>query len=228
MNKKTWKVNELTFSNIATLNLSYINDAGVTVSTMFTSDEIEYATRSYYDYWFLDYTGSLKADVLKNNWAKWFEINAERINRIYRALDEKYNPTENYLKHGNVETTYGHVIDTKTNSGERTITTIPNEIVSTVKERASDSGTLTATAETTTHATSGVGGTSNSSAYEDTNKETNSGKDIIIDTTHGNIGTTLASTMILEEMKIRRDSLLDMIVSDFMYENSYYIEEDLF
>ena len=228
MNKKTWKVNELETTNISTITLSYVNDNNVTKSVTYTNEQIVYALRTYYDWYFLDYTGSLKASVLSTNLTKWLSLHCDRFNRLFRALDEVYNPIENYAKHGHIETRYGHVVDNEDDIAKHKVTTVPNELTTQTKERASDSQSLTVTMETQTSATSGVGGTSESDAYKDKHKETNSGTDVIEDTTHGNIGTMLSATAILEEFKVRTDALLDILISDFMNDNAYYIEDDLF
>lgn len=45
-----------------------------------------------------------------------------------------------------------------------------------------------------------VGGTSTSDAYTDNHTTTNSGTDIVEDTTHGNIGVTKSSELIASEL----------------------------
>lgn len=228
MTKKSWIVNELDTSNINSITLSYVDDSNQTHTLTYSKDDIVYAMRIYYDWTFLDYTGSVKASVLSTNLTKWLTLHLDRFNRLFRALDEKYNPIENYAKHGHIETRYGHVIDNRDDIALHKVTTVPNEIVTSTKERASDSSTLTETMEVTTKATANVGGTSTSDAFIDEHKETHSGTDTIEDTTHGNIGTMLSATAILEEFKVRRDALLDIIISDFMNDNAYYCVSDLF
>lgn len=226
MTRKSWIINELNFDNIASITPSYIDDNDTTQSVTFTAEQIKFACRSYYDYTFIDYTGSLKNEVLKINFAKWYDLNSARISRIFRALNENYNPTENYLKHGNIETTYGQIVTNDIEGDTHKVTTVPNEITTETQERATDSLNLAVTMKTKTSATANVGGTSTSDAFHDVNTTTNSGKDTIKDTTHGNIGTTLASTMIKEELSIRDTSLLDIICRDFMIENAYYVDNN--
>lgn len=227
MNKKLWKVNELDTSTIATITMSYTDDDGNSHSLSYDADAIGYALRTYFDYCFIDYTGSVKADVLKVNFSKWWALNSDRFSRLYRALDEKYNPIENYAKKGHIETRHGHIISTDIDGGIHKITTVPNEIKTESFERASDSLELTKTMETKTSATANVGGTSTSDAYHDENKVTNSGTDIVEDTTHGNIGTMLSATAVLEEFKVRTFSLIDRITGDFMLENAFYIDDTI-
>lgn len=231
MNRKSWKVSELDIVYPSGLTLSYINDDGDTVTKALDNDLLVYSSRRYFDYTFLDYTGSLKANVITANFAKWWGINSERFGRIFRALDEVYNPIENVFKKGHIETTHGHIIDNEDNIAKHKITSKPNTIESSIYERSSDSGTLEVVGKNVSGSASGdTGGISESDSYKDTHKTTNSGKDVVEDTTHGNIGVTKSSELALSEIEtVRQINVYDMIIDAFYYDNAYYVDNfDIF
>ena len=227
MNRKSWKVKELDLGFPNDSTLSYINDDGETITKTLAKDNLIYSARRYFDYTFLDYTGSLKADVIDTNWAKWWALNSERFGRIFRALDEVYNPIENVFKKGHIETQHGHVIDVNDDIALHKVTSKPNSIESSYYERSSDDGTLQQVNKSVSGASAGdTGGTSTSDAYIDKHKTTNSGTDIIEDTTHGNIGTTKSSDLVQSELSVRQENIYDMIIDSFFYDNAYYVDEN--
>ena len=226
MNRRSWKVKELDLGFPNDSTLSYINDDGETVTKTLVKDSLIYSARRYFDYTFLDYTGSLKADVIATNWTKWWALNNERFGRIFRALDEVYNPIENVFKKGHIETQHGHIIDVNDDIARHKVTSVPNSIESSYYERSSDDSTLQQVNKSVSGASSGdTGGTSTSDAYIDKHKTTNSGTDIIEDTTHGNIGVTKSSELIASELEVRQTNIYDMIIDGFFYDNAYYVEE---
>lgn len=229
MSRKSWKVGELDIRFPNYLVLSYVNDDGVTITKSLNKDLLIYSSRRYYNYTFLDYTGSLKADVILNNFANWWGMNNERFNRIFRALDEVYNPIENVFKKGHIETQHGHVVEVEDDIALHKVTSVPNSIESKYYERSSDDGTLQEVNKSISGTTSGdTGGTSTSDAYTDNHTTTNSGIDIIEDTTHGNIGTTKSSDLVLSELSVRQENIYDMIIDGFFYDNAYYVEDCIY
>lgn len=226
MNRKSWKVKELDLCFPNNSTISYINDDGDTVTKTLAKDSLIYSARRYFDYTFLDYTGSLKADVIATNWNKWWALNSDRFERIFRALDEVYNPIENVFKKGHIETQHGHVVEVEDDIALHKVTSMPNSIETKYYERSSDDGTLQEVNKSVSGATSGdIGGTSTSDAYTDNHTTTNSGTDIVEDTTHGNIGVTKSSELIASELEVRQTNIYDMIVDSFFYDNAYYVEE---
>ena len=221
---KQWKINELE-TGLTPVTLSYVDDDGVTQSRQFTTAELQYSLRRYDAWTFIDYTGSLKADVLTTNWVKWLSINKERFDRIFRTFNERYNPLENYLKHGHIETNRTHNNTVTDDIGERTATATPSTITTDAKERSADGAQLGTTNETVTTASNT---TSTSGAYTDAHSDNGSDSEIIEDSTHGNIGTTRADEMAFGEYKLRQIVLCDEMIDAFVYDNAYFCLEDLF
>lgn len=225
-NRKSWEVNELELAFPSGCALTYVNDDSVTITKLLDPNLLTYSARRYYDYTFLDYTGSLKADVITTNFTNWWAINSERFSRIFRALDEDYNPIENVFKKGHIETKYGHVVDNEDNISKHKVKTTPNNLESTTYERSSDNSELVAVGKSISGTASGdTGGISESDAYKDTHKETNSGVDVVEDTTHGNIGTTMSSAIIQSEISLRQINVYDMIIDGFFYDNAYMVDD---
>ena len=229
MSKKYWKIKELDLNFPSDATMTYVNDDGVTITKTLTKDGLIYSARRYFDYTFIDYTGSLKADVINTNFVKWWALNNERFSRIFRAFDEVYNPIENVFKKGHIETTHGHVVNSVDDIDEHKVTTVPNNLESKQYERSSDSGNLEVVAKSESGAVSGdTGGTSKSDAYLDRHSTINSGTDVVEDTTHGNIGVTKSSELLLSEVSARQENIYDMIIDGFFYDNAYCVMDDLF
>lgn len=224
MLKKIWKIKELNI-NITPVTLSYNDSDGNNHELELNTNNISYSFRRYYDWSFIDHLNALKDEVIQINFGYWFALNRDRLCRIYRALDEVYNPIENYDKHGKIVTTSSETANDKDIMAERSASTTPSSVTTNLKERSSDSSQL---ATTNTSETSATNTTSTSEAYTDNHEHSRNNTTTITDSTHGNIGTMLSASAIEEEFKVREKSLIDMIVSDFVEENAFYIMEDLF
>lgn len=176
--------------------------------------------------------------VIKNAFNDYIDVNKERFNTMYRAMDLKYNPLYNYDKYSTITTDHtGNITHDNTTNITDVIgesvehDTIP-QTTTTKSTGAYDSGGSLTDSERVTNS----GATTSTTHDEHTNTSTNSGvghdifnnSDTITERTFGNIGTTQTVDMLSNELEFRKRRLIWDIVDEFMNEYGYlYIASEL-
>lgn len=228
------------------LSLSYTLD-NETHNVDYTPTQLLDVFCHYWDWCIINYEGLRGYDALRDSWETFKSRNIDRFNRMFMALDIKYNPTHNYDKHSEITTEHDGTI---TNSHDGTIehgkntsstmkyaqtkdTTVAPQTTTTTSEGAFDTnGNLT---DSNKVINSGGTGTVTSDAHNDeiintgadtdtfnnSDTETFDNTDKVTEYTRGNVGVTQSSELVQNELALRRFDLLHNIVHQFMCEVGY-------
>lgn len=209
----------------------WYNNDGTINEREFNMNEIKSILYRYYDWSFVTDFGQTFKDGFEHNWEMFKRLNLDRYNRLYMALDLKYNPMYNYDKNSTIIVDHtGTIGRAGTTSGTDTIgavsssNSIPSMTSTTAEGSFDGNGALTDKLRVTDS-----GGTSTSTVNEHVNTtsgstnatDTYNTQDTTTEHTIGNIGTMTAADIIEKEFVVRSKQLLTEYVHEFMCEFGY-------
>lgn len=185
---------------------------------------------------------------LLNEWVNFLARNGENLYRAFTALNEEYNPLDNYSLDEEIvnikrkdnekktETPAGKIINTVTQSGtETTVNTLEKYGLDSVNGNPADKNTQTYTPNNrtqTTETTYGAGTkTETETEYDNTKSETFDNTELAgynetekhLLKRKGNVGVTSPVQMLTGEIEIRKTDLIRDFVKRFFHEYCYFV-----